>query len=169
MDCLLLLHHLIPAANTLLSHSPLSLLANSIKFKCIYRTIYQAYLKFSIIFQVFAEAESILLRSQRVFQGVWIKNPCHLISTPVKPHECCVCDALSGNYCPHNQSWAKAVTAFARLIATRAGTGGLVHDGEAVHFIVDKGGWLCYFYGIYAHNREFWHNTSFNSNKFLIV
>ena len=72
MDCLLLLHHLIPAANTLLSHSLLSLLANSIEFKCIYGTIYQAYLKFSIIFQVFAKAESILLRSQRAFQGVWI-------------------------------------------------------------------------------------------------
>ena len=42
----------------------------------------------------------------------------------------------------HNQESAKAQLTVALLIATQAGAGRFVNDGEAVHFIVDKDGWL---------------------------
>lgn len=63
-----------------------------------------------------------------------------------KPHKSRLYWPLLRDFCSHHRARAKAFFAFTLLIATYARTGGLVNDGATVHFIVDKGDWLCYFH-----------------------
>lgn len=69
----------------------------------------------------------------------------------------------------HNQESAKAQLTVALLIATQAGAGRFVNDGEAVHFIVDKDGWLHYLTFDYIHSLVLFHIFFKNETSFFNI
>ena len=103
--------------------------------KSAYITLYLLFVSWSV---KKASSGNVLLRSQGDFWEVGILNPCHLVSPPVRPHECCTYDALLENIIRCGRKYSllllcESKTAALSLAATPVGTDGFVNDGAAVH------------------------------------